>query len=159
MQIRQALHGIRIVEDVGERGDHRQVRGVAGREPDHDAHRIVVRVAEVDRLACECWPAADASQRVHGRQRCIDPGRGEARSELDDTKPRAHVAGPYHVTPVARTARVNGPGFVAALAWAGTDRAESAPWKIVSLAAGHWKLSHPKLGPWEISHWSLPSLS
>ncbi len=80
-------------------------------------------------------------------------------TRLDDTKPRAHVAAPFHATPVARTARVNGPGVIATLAWAGTDRAESAPWKITSLAAGQWKLSHPKLGPWEISHWSLPALS
>ena len=80
-------------------------------------------------------------------------------TRLDDTKPRAHVAAPYHVTPVARTARVTGPGFLAALAWTGTDRAESAPWKIISAAAGHWTLTHPKLGPWEISHWSLPALA
>jgi hypothetical protein len=79
-------------------------------------------------------------------------------TRLDDTKPRAHVAAPYHVTPVARTARLSSPGYLAALAWAGTDRAESAPWKIASATAGHWKLSHPKLGPWEIKHWSLPAL-
>ena len=79
-------------------------------------------------------------------------------TRLDDAKPRAHVAAPYHVTPVARTTRVTGPGFLAALVWTGTDRAESAPWKIISAAAGTWKLTHPKLGPWEISHWSLPAL-
>ena len=57
-------------------------------------------------------------------------------NRLDDTKPRAHVAAPYHVIPVARTARVTAPGFIASLAWTGTDRAESAPWKVVSTAAG-----------------------
>lgn len=79
-------------------------------------------------------------------------------TRLDDAKPRAHVAGPYHATPVARTPRVNGAGVVAALAWTGTDRAESAPWKIVSTAAGEWHFTHPKLGLWKISHWALPSL-
>lgn len=80
-------------------------------------------------------------------------------TRLDDTTPRAHVAAPYHATPVARTARLTGPGHIAALVWTGTDRAESAPWKVISTAAGTWKFSHPVLGPWEITHWSLPSLS
>lgn len=81
-------------------------------------------------------------------------------TRLDATTPRAHIAAPYHVTPFARTARLPASsGHVAALAWTGTDRAESAPWKIVTTLAGHWKLLHPALGPWEIVHWSLPSLS
>ena len=89
----------------------------------------------------------------------LTPSTPEWDTRLDNEKPRAHVAAPYHVTPVARTARVNAPGFLAALAWTGTDRAESAPWKVVSTTAGQWKLTHPKLGPWEIAHWSLPALS
>ncbi|MBI5770451.1 MAG: DUF2264 domain-containing protein [Verrucomicrobia bacterium] len=77
-------------------------------------------------------------------------------TRLDDTAERRHVAAPYHVTPVAKTARLTSPVTLAALSWSGTDRAESAPWQIISATAGVWKLTHPKLGPWEISHWSLP---
>lgn len=80
---------------------------------------------------------------------------------LDDRTPRAHIAAPYHVTPLAVTTRVGSPagesGWLAALAWTGTDRAEAVPWTIVSCAAGEWKLTHPKLGDWEIRHWSLPA--
>jgi hypothetical protein len=79
-------------------------------------------------------------------------------TRLDHEKTRARVAAPYHVTPVARTARPTGSGFLAALVWPGTDRAESAPWKIVRAAAAPWQLTHPKLGPWAIAHGSLPSL-
>jgi hypothetical protein len=99
-------------------------------------------------------------------------------TRLDYEKPRARVAAPYHVTPVARTARPTGSGLLAALAWTGTDRAESAPEQIVRAesapgqivcaesapeqivraAAASWQLTHPKLGPWAIAHGSLPSL-
>lgn len=89
-------------------------------------------------------------------------------TRLDYEKPRARVAAPYHVTPVARTARPTGSGLLAALAWTGTDRAESAPeqivcaesapGQIVRAAAGPRQLTHPKLGPWAIAHGSLPSL-
>lgn len=79
-------------------------------------------------------------------------------TRLADTKPRAHVAAPYHVTPVARIDHPAGPSFVAALTWAGTDRAEAAPWRIVSGKAGAWRLTHPKLGNWDIAHWALPAL-
>jgi hypothetical protein len=98
-----------------------------------------------------------------GRGTVLQPLAGFIANEwdtrLDDTKPRAHVAAPFHATPVARTARLTGTGWVAALAWAGTDRGESAPWQVASATAGRWQLMHPKLGSWEISHWSLPALS
>jgi hypothetical protein len=87
---------------------------------------------------------------------------------LDDRTERRHVAGPYHVTPLFKTARLAIPGSaerslgerhcLAALSWTGRDRAEAAPWRVVSGATGAWRLSHPKLGSWEISHWSLPAL-
>ena len=80
-------------------------------------------------------------------------------TRLDDTTQRRHVAAPYHATPVGITSRVESPTILAALSWAGTDRAESAPWQIVSSASGSWKLKHPKLGAWEIAHWSLPALT
>ena len=80
-------------------------------------------------------------------------------TRLDDSTERRHVAAPYHVTPVATTARLTGPVILAALSWVGSDRAESAPWHVVSGAAGEWKLTHPKLGNWDLRHWSLPSLS
>jgi hypothetical protein len=79
-------------------------------------------------------------------------------TRLDDTTERRHVAAPYHVTPIAKTARLAAPVTLAALSWSGTDRAESAPWQITSAPAGVWKLTHPKLGAWEITHWSLPTL-
>jgi hypothetical protein len=87
---------------------------------------------------------------------------------LDDRTERRHVAAPYHVTPLFKTARLAIPGpaerslgerhCLAALSWTGRDRAEAAPWRVVSGATGAWRLSHPKLGSWEISHWSLPAL-
>jgi hypothetical protein len=76
---------------------------------------------------------------------------------LDDKTERRHIAAPYHITPVGKTSRVMSPTVLAALSWAGTDRAESAPWQITSAAKGAWKLTHPKLEAWEISHWSLPA--
>jgi hypothetical protein len=79
-------------------------------------------------------------------------------ARLDDSTERRHVAAPYHATPVAQTARVTGPVVLAALAWAGADRAESVPWRIVSGVTGDWQLTHPKLGDWSIRHWSLPEL-
>jgi hypothetical protein len=77
-------------------------------------------------------------------------------TRLDDTTERRHVAAPYHATPVARTNRLTGATVLAALSWAGADRAEAAPWRVVSGAAGEWKLAHPKLGDWTIRHWALP---
>jgi hypothetical protein len=80
-------------------------------------------------------------------------------TRLDDTTERRHVAAPYHVTPIAGTAPVTGRGVIAALVWAGTDRASAAAWQVTSAAAGVWQLTHPKLGDWTIRHWSLPALS
>lgn len=79
-------------------------------------------------------------------------------SRLDDSTERRHVAAPYHVTPIARTAPRTGSGILAALSWAGTDRTESVPWRVISATAGNWKLNHSKLGDWEVRHWSLPAL-
>lgn len=79
-------------------------------------------------------------------------------TRLDNDKPRTHVMAPYHVTPLFRTERIQGSVTFAALACSGSDRPQSAPWKVMRGEAGHWRLSHPHLGPWEIRHWSLPSL-
>ena len=80
-------------------------------------------------------------------------------ARLDDTKERRHVAAPYHVAPLGRSARLTAPAVLAALSWSGTDRAEAAAWTIVSGAAGAWQLSHPHHGRWDLAHWSLPALS
>jgi hypothetical protein len=80
-------------------------------------------------------------------------------TRLDDATARRHVAAPHHATPVVRTARLAAPTVLAALAWAGSDRAESEPWQTVSASAGFWRLTHPQLGAWEITHWALPSLT
>jgi hypothetical protein len=84
-------------------------------------------------------------------------------ARLDDRTPRSHIAAPYHVTPLATTARVGSPagesGFVAALAWTGRDRAAAAPWTLAQGDAGAWRLTHATLGEWTIDHWSLPALS
>ena len=97
-----------------------------------------------------------------GRGTVLQPLLGFTDSEwdtrLDDSTERRHVAAPYHATPVANTARLSGFVVLAALAWAGNDHAESAPWRVVSGAAGVWQLHHPKLGEWEIRHWALPAL-
>jgi hypothetical protein len=79
-------------------------------------------------------------------------------TRLDDSTDRRHVAAPYHVTPIARTAPRTGSGVIAALSWSGIDRGESAPWGMIACTAGAWKLNHPKLGDWEVRHWSLPEL-
>ncbi|MFZ5494666.1 MAG: DUF2264 domain-containing protein [Verrucomicrobiota bacterium] len=82
---------------------------------------------------------------------------------LDENTPRAHIAAPYHVTPIAATGRVGSPagehGFLAALAWTGADRPAAAPWTVISAPAGEWHLRHPALGDWKINHWSLPALT
>ena len=80
-------------------------------------------------------------------------------ARLDDTSERRHVAAPYHVTPIATTARHSGAAGLAALSWAGADRNEGEPWRVVSGIAGDWKLEHPHLGEWHITHWSLPALT
>jgi hypothetical protein len=79
-------------------------------------------------------------------------------TRLDDSSERRHVAAPYHVTPVIKTSRLTGATVLAALSWAGVDRVDSAPWRVVSGAAGHWKFNHPQLSDWEIVHWALPEL-
>lgn len=98
-----------------------------------------------------------------GRGTALQPLLGfptlEWETRLDDTTERRHVAAPYHVTPIARSARRNAPVVLAALAWSGTDAGEAAPWRIDSGAAGRWVLSHPQLGAWDLAHWSLPPLS
>jgi len=98
-----------------------------------------------------------------GRGTALQPLLGFTTNEwdfrLDDSTERRHVAAPYHATPIARTVRLAGPGILAALTWSGSDRTESAPWRVVTGAAGIWQLSHPKLGDWKIRHWSLPALS
>ena len=98
-----------------------------------------------------------------GRGTVLQPLLGFPASEwdarLDDSTERRHVAAPYHVTLIAKTTRLTGAGVLAALSWAGTDRAESAPWRVVSGATGAWKLTHPKLGDWDLRHWSLPALT
>jgi hypothetical protein len=79
-------------------------------------------------------------------------------ARLDDTKERRHVAAPYHVAPLGRSARLTAPAVLAALSWTGTDRAEAAAWTVVSGTAGAWQLSHPHHGRWDLKHWSLPAL-
>ncbi len=77
---------------------------------------------------------------------------------LNDEDERRHVAAPYHATPVARAERQSRPSTLVALAWAGSDRGESAAWEIRSARAGRWELRHPQLGNWDVAHWSLPEL-
>lgn len=79
-------------------------------------------------------------------------------ARLDDTSERRHVAAPYHVTPVLKTARVSAPLTLVALSWAGQGHAEAAPWRVTASAISSLSLAHPSLGAWEISHWSLPAL-
>ncbi|MBA4136232.1 MAG: hypothetical protein C0518_02815 [Opitutus sp.] len=94
-------------------------------------------------------------------QALLGPLTADWETRLDDTTERRHVAAPYHVTPLLKTPRLatNEPLALAALSWAGADRAAAAPWRIVSGTAGRWHLNHPMLGDWKISHWSLPALS
>lgn len=113
--------------------------------------------------------AAALKEQAHGRLAVFAPdGRGSALQPLngfmamewetrfDEKRPRAHIAAPFHATPVARSARVTGAGWLAALTWAGRGAAEAAPWRVVAQAAGRWILQHPELGEWRIEHWALP---
>src|SRR5581483_10797174 len=96
-----------------------------------------------------------------GRGSVLQPllglGATEWDTRLDDRGERRHVAAPYHATPVARSARADSPVTLAALVWAGRDRAAAAPWRVDRATAGNWQLAHPQLGRWEISHWALPA--
>jgi hypothetical protein len=135
-----------------------QVHHIEARQP------VVLRIggfalplnsSEVERVALSAFSPdgrGTALQLLHGGATAAWDTR------LDDTTERRHVAAPYHATPLLETPRLSGRVALAALSWAGTDRAESEPWRVVSGAAENWKLSHPELGLWEIKHWSLPSL-
>ncbi|HEX9785225.1 MAG TPA: DUF2264 domain-containing protein [Opitutaceae bacterium] len=98
-----------------------------------------------------------------GRGTVLQPLAGSTAAEwdtrLDDTTERRHVAAPYHATPVLRTERLQGPGFLAALSWSGSDRSQAQPWTIFRGGEKAWVLSHPTLGQWIINHWALPDLS
>src|SRR5690606_37003986 len=76
---------------------------------------------------------------------------------LHDTTPRRHTHAPYHVTPVLRTARHQGPGWIGALSWTGAGRHAARPWMVQRADAGHWELRHPHHGPWTITHDALPA--
>jgi hypothetical protein len=106
---------------------------------------------------------ASAAFAPDGRGTALQPLHGFSALEWDERRdeatPRSHIAAPYHVTPVARAARLTGEGVLAALVWTGRDAAHAAPWEVVSLAAGQWTLRHGLLGEWRINHWSLPALS
>lgn len=102
------------------------------------------------------WDAAHthgtALQPLHG----FEATEWDAR--LDDAAPRAHLAAPYHVTPLAVRRRAAGEGVLAALVWAGSSASESAPWTLVAADAGAWQLDHPQLGSWRLRHAALPAL-
>ena len=80
---------------------------------------------------------------------------------LDEHAPRAHLAAPYHVTPLALRRGAVGDGVLAALVWTGrtAQRDEAAPWRIVALNAGEWQLAHPHLGDWTLRSPDLPPLA
>ncbi len=97
-----------------------------------------------------------------GRGTALQPLLGFTGSEwdarLDDSVERRHVAAPYHVAPVAKTDRLSGSTVLAALSWTGSNRAEAAPWHVMSGSPEDWTLHHAKLDEWKIRHWSLPAL-
>ena len=97
-----------------------------------------------------------------GRGSVLQPLHGFSATEwdarLDETRPRAHLAAPYHVTPVAVSPHADGQGVLAALTWTGRDRAEAAAWTLTARTAGVWQLQHPVLGAWTIQHSLLPAL-
>jgi hypothetical protein len=146
-----------------------QVHHIEARQP------VVLRIggfalplnsSEVERVAAPSEASGEgralSAFSPDGRGTALQLLHGDATAawdtRLDDTTERRHVAAPYHATPLLETPRLSSRVALAALSWAGTDRAESEPWRVVSGAAENWKLSHPELGLWEIKHWSLPSL-
>jgi hypothetical protein len=141
-------------------------------------HRVECRTPGVLRVGGYALPLADPAalklEAAPGRLSAFAGNRGttlqalhgfagaEWDNRVDGTKPRAHIAAHFHATPVFRTHRIGKPagesGFLAALAWTGSNAADASPWKLVSGNAQQWKLEHPTLGPWTIEHWSLPPL-
>ena len=92
------------------------------------------------------------SQPLHG----FDGSEWDTR--LDGSAPRAHLAAPFHATPIAVRKVAPGEGALAALSWTGTNQAEAAAWSRVATKRGAWSLTHPHLGRWDIRHPLLPSV-
>jgi hypothetical protein len=111
-----------------------------------------VRAAAADHFAVWAEGRGTALQRVA-------PGAAFASDErLDGARSRTHVQQPWHVTPLLRLPPRRGPGWLAALCWAGRDRAEAASWHITAGAAGRWRLQHELLGDWTLRHEALPAI-
>src|SRR5882672_10740235 len=85
-------------------------------------------LAEPHMLRADPGPVMSAFSSDHLRGTALQPLLGFTAQEwdtrLDDTSERRHVAAPWHATPVAKSARVTAPTALAALVWAGSDRAE-----------------------------------
>lgn len=77
----------------------------------------------------------------------------------DSDGPRIHIQAPYHAMRYVERMVGAEAGYLAVLNWAGKDRAESAPWNLLSAEAGNWKLGHPVLGDWTVSDDSLPAFN
>lgn len=82
-----------------------------------------------------------------------------ADKRTDDSRPRIHVQAPFHYTPLLQTGTVEGEGWLAALAWAGTDHDEARPWKIIRHTGDALVLEHPSLGEWQINNPVLAKLA
>lgn len=60
----------------------------------------------------------------------------------EEDGPRRHIQTPYHATALLETEfAANETRDLACLNWAGTDEAEAAEWRVVSLSAGRWILN------------------
>ncbi len=106
--------------------------------------------------------AASRISSAHTHGTVLQPLHGLATTDwdlrLDDASPRAHLAAPYHATPIALRPGVEGAGVLAALVWTGSSATEAAPWTVVAAPAGEWRLMHAELGEWRIRHPQLPAL-
>ena len=76
----------------------------------------------------------------------------------DQGGPRVHIQAPYHAMRFLSQEVSAESGFLVCLNWAGSDEAESKPWKINSLSSGCWELEHTALGSWKIENEVLPQL-
>ncbi|MDB2499522.1 DUF2264 domain-containing protein [bacterium] len=76
----------------------------------------------------------------------------------DSGGPREHIQTEFHAVRLLERKVNHESGHIACLSWAGHDEAESAAWRVQSLANGRWELNHDQLGTWLIEDESLPEL-
>jgi hypothetical protein len=129
----------------------------------HDAQQPTVLTLGSYSLAAESPPGLvqEGATWHNGALRvALEPIHGLAAPEslLEET-PRRHLLAPASVTLTTRTPEVQGPGFLAALSYAGEATLPYLPWAPLTLAAGQWTFTRAGGETWAIEHPILPACS